>query len=473
MLCWKVGSDGLSAKGVRVVKNLKPILIGDFLHRIRRPIELISDKNYKLVTIKMKHKGVVLRGEKLASNIKSKMYKVQEGDFILSGIDARNGAFGIVPKELDGAIVTNDFWYFDIDESIVDKHFFLELTTSQWFDEICRKGSDGTTQRIRLQKNKFFNQEINLPPIEQQDKFLLKFKNIKQNNDDLKSELNHQQTLLKKLRQQILQEAIEGKLSEQWRIDNGKSQIEPASELLQRIQAKKQQLIKDKKIRKQKPLPPISEEEKPFVLPDDWVWCRLNDLFNFIDYRGKTPIKLSKGIRLITARNVKDGFLSLVPQDFISRKEFKERMTRGFPKNNDILFTTEAPLGNICLLDLKEDQISTGQRLITFQSYRKVLKNKVFMFFMLSPFYQEFLITKATGMTAKGIKASKLKGMLIPLPPLQEQKAIVTKVEKLLAYCDQLETQITNNQSHAEKLMQAVLKEAFAQKTKTTIEPSV
>lgn len=128
-------------------------LIGDFLLRIRRPINLIASKKYKLVTIKMNHKGVVLREEKLASNIKSKMYKVNEGDFILSGIDARNGAFGIVPKELDGAIVTNDFWYFDIDEDVVDKHFFLELTTTQWFDEICRKGSDGTTQRIRLQKN--------------------------------------------------------------------------------------------------------------------------------------------------------------------------------------------------------------------------------------------------------------------------------------------------------------------------------
>ena len=126
--------------------------IGDFLHRIKRPITLEGNKKYKLVTIKMKHKGVVLRQEKLGTEIKSKMYEVKMGDFILSGIDARNGAFGIVPPELEGAIVTNDFWYFNIDEAIVEKQFFLELTATQWFDEICRKGSDGTTQRIRLQK---------------------------------------------------------------------------------------------------------------------------------------------------------------------------------------------------------------------------------------------------------------------------------------------------------------------------------
>ena len=73
-----------------------PVLIGDFLHRIRRPIDLDPASRYKLVTVKLYHKGVVLREEKLGSEIKSKMYQVKEGDFILSGIDARNGAFGIV-----------------------------------------------------------------------------------------------------------------------------------------------------------------------------------------------------------------------------------------------------------------------------------------------------------------------------------------------------------------------------------------
>lgn len=83
------------------------------------------------------------------------MYLVKEGDFILSGIDARNGAFGIITKELEDAIVTNDFWYFEIDEGIILKELFLELTATSWFDEICKRGSDGTTQRIRLQKINF------------------------------------------------------------------------------------------------------------------------------------------------------------------------------------------------------------------------------------------------------------------------------------------------------------------------------
>jgi len=99
---------------------------------------------------------------------------VKAGDFILSGIDARNGAFGIVPDELDGAVVTNDFWYFKVDEEVIDKHLFLELTSTDWFDDICRKGSDGKTQRIRLQKDKFFNQPVTLPPRDQQPALLFR-----------------------------------------------------------------------------------------------------------------------------------------------------------------------------------------------------------------------------------------------------------------------------------------------------------
>ena len=99
----------------------KEYLIGEILKRIKRPIDLESNQEYDLVTIKMNHKGVVLRGQKKGFDIKSKMFEVKEGDFILSGIDARNGAFGIVTKELEGAIVTNDFWYYEINEKIILK----------------------------------------------------------------------------------------------------------------------------------------------------------------------------------------------------------------------------------------------------------------------------------------------------------------------------------------------------------------
>jgi len=170
----------------------KQYLISDFLKRIKRPIDLEDETEYKLVTIKMNHKGVVLREYKKGRDIKSGMYVVKHGDFILSGIDARNGAFGIVPPELDNAVVTNDFWYFQIDENIILKELFLELTATTWFDEICKKGSDGTTQRIRLQKDKFFNQLVWLPEKKEQPKILREIKEFKTKQNSLISEYKEQ-----------------------------------------------------------------------------------------------------------------------------------------------------------------------------------------------------------------------------------------------------------------------------------------
>ena len=422
------------------------VFIGDFLHRIKRPIALDGEKHYKLVTIKMRHKGVVLRHEKVGSEIKSKMYEVKTGDFILSGIDARNGAFGIVPKGLDGAIVTNDFWYFEIDKNIVDKHLFLELTSTQWFDEICRKGSDGTTQRIRLKKNKFFNQEISLPPIEKQGAFISQFKRNKKNNDGIISELNQQQTLLKKLRQQILQEAIEGKLTKNWRAEN--TDVEPASELLKRIQAEKEQLIKGKKIKKQKPLPPISEEEKPFRLSEGWIWCRLGELILMLYGKGLTKAETNPiGKYAVYGSNGIVGYYDV-----------------GLTDRRAIIVGRKGSAGAI--------QISNNGSWTTDVAYYIEESDEINFEYLI--YLLQSLGLEELGKGIKpGLNRDEAYSLFVPLASYDEQKAIVTKVEKLLSLCDKLETQITHNQTHAEQLMQAVLKEAFSQNSEQAKEVAV
>lgn len=197
--------DGYS-KNQTDYRKLSEYRIGDFLKRIKRPIELHPEQLYQLVTVKLHHKGVVQRTKKQGNEIKSKMYLIKEGDFILSGIDARNGAFGIVPNKLNDAIVTNDFWYFELDEMIINKRFFLELTTTDWFDDLCKKGSDGTTQRIRLQKDKFFNQTIQLPSLDIQERLLSELNNISK----IKNMFANGVDLTSLMKRTILQEAFEG-----------------------------------------------------------------------------------------------------------------------------------------------------------------------------------------------------------------------------------------------------------------------
>lgn len=445
----------------------KSVLIGDFLHRIRRPIDLEPASRYKLLTVKLYHKGVILREEKLGADIKSKMYQVREGDFILSGIDARNGAFGIVPPELDGAVVTNDFWYFEIDEKVVDKSFFLELTATHWFDEICRMGSDGTTQRIRLQKNKFFNQKINLPDLIKQRTFNKRFQAIKTSDKALTSELTHQQTLLKKLHQQILQEAIEGKLTADWRAQN--RDVEPASELLKRIAAEKEQLIKDKKIKAQKPLPPITDEEKPFELPQGWEWCRLQELANLITdgKHGDCQSMSDSGYYFLSAKDIQKGRLLYNNARQIVPQEFMEVHKRTNLETGDIcIVNTGATVGKLAIApDSPLTQRTTFQKSVAVIKVVRSFISEQFIALFLACDTPKLLAT-SWGSAINNLLLGDLKKKPIALPSLPEQQAIVTKVEKLLVLCDQLEAQIAQNQTHAEQLMQAVLKEAFSHNSK-------
>ena len=179
------------------------------------------------------------------------------------------------------------------------------------------------------------------------------------------------------------------------------------------------------------------EDEIPFDLPEGWAWARLNQIYNFIDYRGATPNKISSGVPLITAKNVKSGYIDYTIDEYISEEEYWGRQQRGTSRLGDVLFTTEAPLGNAAIADI--EKFSAGQRLITFQHYGScVLNNHTFLYFILSDFFQDQLHTRKTGSTVAGIKASILKTLLLPIPPIAEQDKIGEKCENLLALIEEI-----------------------------------
>jgi len=172
-----------------------------------------------------------------------------------------------------------------------------------------------------------------------------------------------------------------------------------------------------------------------FDIPESWTMVELNQIFDFVDYRGKTPTKITSGIFLITASNIKQGYMDYTRKEYISFEEYNGRQSRGLTQKGDLLFTTEAPMGNAALCDL--DECSCGQRIITFKEYiKEATLPALFMYFILSPQFQRQLLDNCTGTTAKGIKAEKLKHFLLPLPPYEEQKRIVAKIEELLPYVD-------------------------------------
>lgn len=250
------------------------------------------------------------------------------------------------------------------------------------------------------------------------------------------------------LKQTLLHLAVMGKLVPQQLSD------EPANELISRIDAEKKRLMADERLRTT--ARENVEADEQYIEPrSGWKYCRLGNLARFIDYRGRTPTKTSSGIPLITAKNVRVGFISREPREFIAEADYSVWMTRGVPRLGDMLFTTEAPMGNIALIDIAE-RFALAQRVICFQLHEPKI-GPFLKLVIMSAIFQRKLLDVATGMTATGIKSSRLKDIPILLPPLSEQYRIVAKVDQLMTLCDRLKVQLTQKRLLSEKITAALV----------------
>jgi type I restriction enzyme S subunit len=359
---------------------------------------------------------------------------ILRGDEILLCVRGTTGILALATKELKGCNVNRGIVPLFFDDEFDRLFFYYQLQTPTVQEAIANNTMGSALRQINIKDLRTI--KLSYPPLAEQKRIVAKIEELlpkveeygkaQESLDKLNEELPE------RLKKSILQEAIEGRLVKQDPND------EPASALLAKIREEKKQLVKEGKLKK-KDLEekPISEDEIPFEIPESWEWCRMTTLFNFIDYRGSTPTKLNYGIPLVTAKNVKKGYNDYSIKDYISPEEYESRKSRGISKRGDLLFTTEAPLGNVSIADL--DVFSAGQRLITLQTFVSILiNNTLMMHFMLSDSFQKSLQESKTGTTVAGIKASKLKDILIPLPPLAEQKRIVEKIEQLFKEIDKL-----------------------------------
>lgn len=163
---------------------------------------------------------------------------------------------------------------------------------------------------------------------------------------------------------------------------------------------------------------------------DNKTYYSLINVCDYVDYRGKTPKKVDNGIFLVTAKNIKMGYIDYeCSKEYISTDSYDNVMKRGKPKLGDVLFTTEAPCGHVTQVD--NDTIALAQRVIKYSSKNiKVLTNDYLKYVLLSPQFQNRLLKLTNGGTVKGIKGSTLHKMKIPIPPLQEQERIVKILDK-------------------------------------------
>lgn len=625
-------------------------------------IEISDNEKYKRCRVQLHRRGVKLRDEVFGYEIKTKKQRLcKSNDFIVAEMDAKCGGYGIIPEYLNNAIVSSHYYLYELDTNKLIPMFLDIIIDSGIFQEQIK--AVGSTNYSRVSAKEVLEYEIPCPSLQMQQQVVNHYFKCKDKATVLGFELTHQQTLLKKLRQQILQEAIEGKLTADWRakhspplegcpegvgwfplegcpkggvvnsrntknykslpynpklkararelrkagnlsevlfwnqvkrkqfngLDFDRQKIignyivdfycanlqivieidgashdnkqeydaqrdayleglgltvihildseikknlsgvmswlrrhdgfqvcdalelahptsrrleentttptevpphpsgtllegttpplrgtppkegnwECASELLNRIQTEKAQLIAQGKIKKPRAndLPAsrqVSEEEKPFDLPEGWVWCRLAELGEIKG--GGTPSKGNSefwdgNIPWICPKDMKAKYLSesifQISPDAIGKSSAK------LITENSILFVVRGMiLSHTFPVAINTKPATMNQDMKALSPFINEMEEYLYLLLRGNADHILKQVKTSTHGTCR-LESDIYHNWPVGLPPLPEQKAIVTKVEKLLALCDQLESQITANQTHVEQLMQAVLKEAF------------
>ncbi len=395
---------------------------------------------------------------------KTDMIIVQKGDLVISGINVAKGALAIYDGD-DDITATIHYSSYQFDKDMIDVEYFKRFLKSPKFIQLLKDQVKGGI-KTEIKPKHLLPLKIALPDIITQKSIVEFFQRTEKKIGDIDFQIIQQHDYIKQLRQAILQEAVEGKLTAQWRKQNPEllSGENHAARLLEKIKAEKERLVKEGKIKKQKPLPPVSEEEKPFELPEGWVWTRLGNLVNPL--RGITYgiIKLGnepkdRGVYTLRTSDVKFRYIdtSKIRRVYESiSNNFKRTILQG----GEVLINVRGTLGGCAIVpdEIKGFNVSREVSVVPLQI---IQLNKHILNVVSSKYFNLEIKKNLRGIAYKGLNLNLLSLLLVPLPPLPEQCTIADKVDRLMAKIDALEEQVKSRKEQAEQLMQAVLREAF------------
>lgn len=346
------------------------------------------------------------------------------------------------------------------DEDFIDTKY-LYIYLSFFKDEVLvplMKGSANVSLTVTSLKKL----EIPVPSIDVQRKIKELYESVKPLSAFAYEEHNIQFLNIPRLREKILDLAVRGLLVPQ------DSSDEPASILLEHIEKEKQRFIKEKIIKKSKPLPPIKEEEIPFKLPKGWEWTRLdsisaNEEYAFVDGPFGSNLKRIHysefGVRIIQLNNIGTGEWKDRNSVFTTEKKADELLRcNAYP--GDIVIAKMMPAGRACIVPNINRRYVLCSDSVKLRTHHNI-SSRYIMNIMNSQPIRSIVYSKSTGITRVRTSLGKLRELIVPLPPLKEQQRIVKRVEELMALCDQLEIVIEESKKNSELLMKAVLKEVF------------
>ena len=368
---------------------------------------------------------------------RSKYISLLKGDVITPSVTSMEKICktGFIDKNLD-SVTAGGFVYIIrcLSSDVLDAKYLLYFISSTFNKEQCKPNIHKSGQAFyNLKKTGFVEQPICVPPLAEQKRIVAKIEELLPLVDRYEAAWTRLEDFNRRfpedMKKSILQQAIQGKLVEQ-RPEEGTAQ-----ELYQQIQAEKQRLIKEGKIRKEKPLPEITEDEKPFEIPESWMWVRFSEVVDVRDGTHDTPKYVSEGIPLVTSKNLVNGKIDFDTAKLISKEDATAINMRSEVNTGDILFAMIGTIGNPVLVE-KDREFCIKNMALFKPIGNRLFDMKYFLLFLQKE--QEQMKKSASGGVQAFVSLKFLRNYLLPLPPLTEQKRIVARLEELLPLCERL-----------------------------------
>ena len=374
-------------------------------------------------------KYISATAEKIKPSGVSKSRMVHAGDFLLTNSMSFGRPYIL---KVDGCI--HDGWLvISQTKEVFDQDYLYWLLSSNYaYMQFCGKVSGAVVKN--LNSDKVANSVFPLPPLAEQKRIVAKIEELLPLIDRYEQAWSRLEEFNKRfpvdMQKSILQMAIQGKLVPQLPEEG------TGEELFQQIQAEKQALIKAGKIKKEKPLPEITEDELPFDIPENWRWVRWGDLSQSIQYGYNAPAQEKGRIKMVRISDIQDGNVlwDTVPYCDIKENEIPTYLLGA----NDILFArTGGTVGKSYLVkEVPEEAIYAGYLIRT--QYSSLLCPEYMKYFMESQLYWDQLRNGTIATAQPNCNGKTLSKMVLPLPPLAEQKRIVAKLEEILPLCERL-----------------------------------
>ena len=411
--------------------------IGSFLVKSKDIIEIQNDVEYKQVTIKINNGGVVPRnnGETiLGSKIGTKrQHVVHAGQFIMSKIDARNGAYGIVPTELEGAIVTNDFPVFDVDTSKIIPQFLVLVSTTEKFVEFARKCSSGTTNRKRIDIDAFLNQQIPLPSIEKQEDIVKKYCRA----SEIAKKIEEKIAIVNADGLKYWIETLGIDISSKERVADGKLSFTRFSSISQwGID-----FINEKKNQEQ-----FSKYYKCLKIKDV---CKIGS--------GGTPLRSNKKYYSGNIPWIKTGELNndivMDSEEKITQEAIENSSAKLYPANCIVMAMYGATIGKTAKLGI---EATTNQACAVFYNIDSSIIDTDYLWFYLQTQTNKFK-ELAYGGAQPNINAGIIADYFIPIPSLIEQRKMVEHTKSVREFVQILKDMMHKKNAEAEKMINSLL----------------